>query len=70
MNNPVPSLSTRAGRTAPDSAPRAPYRAAANAPAFDYPTPRGIGSEIGGVLAVTLGIAFAVCLILSACGIE
>ena len=36
----------------------------------DHPTPESVGFEIGVILAVTLGIAYAVPLFLSVCGIE
>jgi len=35
-----------------------------------HPTPESIGLEIGVILAVTLAIACAVPLVLSACGVE
>ena len=36
----------------------------------DHPTPESVCFEIGVILAVTLGIAYAVPLVLSVCGIE
>ena len=36
----------------------------------EHPTPESVGFEIGVILAVTLGIAYAVPLFLSVCGIE
>jgi hypothetical protein len=36
----------------------------------DHPTPETVGLEIGAILAVTLGLAYAVSLALSACGID
>ncbi|CAN5716328.1 hypothetical protein BH10PSE6_BH10PSE6_51590 [soil metagenome] len=67
MNNPLHFYHTGSAPTASDTEGRAGSRAAGTAA---HPTPESVGFEIGVILAVTLGVAYAVPLILSVFGIE
>jgi len=67
MNNPLHFFHTGPAPTGSSAAVRAGFRAAGSA---EHPTPASVGFEIGVTLAVTLGIAYAVPLVLSVCGIE
>jgi hypothetical protein len=67
MNNPL-----HFSRTGPlPAASRSKLKAGSRAVnAVDHPTPEDVGFEVGVILAVTLGIACAVPLALSVCGID
>jgi hypothetical protein len=67
MNNPLSLFHTEPASAASNTEVRAASRAAGTA---DHPAPEIVGFEIGVILAVTLGIAYAVPLLLSVCGIE
>ena len=67
MNNPLHFSHTGPAPTGSSTEVRAGSRAIGSA---EHPTPASVGFEIGVTLAVTLGIAYAVPLVLSVCGIE
>jgi hypothetical protein len=67
MNNPLHFSHTGPAPTASTTEVPADSRTAGTS---ERPTPESIGLEIGLILAVTLGIAYAVPLILSVYGIE
>jgi hypothetical protein len=67
MNNPLHFLHTGPAPAVSSTEVRAASRSAGTA---EHPTPASIGFEIGVILTVTLGIACAVPLVLSACGID
>ena len=67
MINPPRFSHTGPARTASSTEVREDSRAGWTA---EHPTPESVGFEIGVILAVTLGIAYAVPLFLSVCGIE
>ena len=67
MNNPLHFPHAGPASTVSSTEVRAGSRGARTA---EHPTPASVGFEIGMILAVTLGIAFAVPLALSLCGID
>ena len=67
MSNPLRFSQTGPARTASRTDVQEGSRAEWTA---DHPTPERVGFEIGVILAVTLGIAYAVPLVLSVCGID
>jgi hypothetical protein len=67
MNNPLHLSHTGPAPTVSSTQVPADFRAAGTA---EHPTPERVGFEIGVILAVTLGIACAVPLALSICGID
>jgi hypothetical protein len=67
MNNPLRFSHTGPARTASSTDVQEGSRAGWTA---DHPTPESVCFEIGVILTVTLGFAFAVPLVLSVCGIE
>ena len=67
MNNPLRFSHTGSVRTASRTGVQEGSRAAWT---DDHPTPERICFEIGVILAVTLGFAYAVPLVLSVCCIE
>jgi hypothetical protein len=67
MINPLRFSHTGPARTASSTEVREDSGAGWTA---EHPTPESVGFEIGVILAVTLGIAYAVPLFLSVCGIE
>jgi hypothetical protein len=67
MNNPLHFFHTGPSPTISGTQVRADSRVAETA---GYPTPQSVGFEIGVILVVTLGIACAVPLVLSVCGIK
>jgi hypothetical protein len=66
MNNPLRFSHTGPARTASSTMQEGSRAASTD----DHPTPESVGFEIGVILTVTLGIAYAVPLVLSVCGIE
>lgn len=67
MNDPLRLSHTGSASTATNTELRTDSGAAGTA---GLPTPEIVGVEIGVILAVTLGVAYAVPLVLNVCGIE
>ncbi len=67
MSNPLNFFHAASVSTASDTEVREGFHPAGTA---GHPTPESVGFEIGLILAVTLGIAYAVPLVLSLCGVD